>query len=375
MRIGVLIGHDDTFCRALTDRIGELSGDAATAAPVSLGAWPAEQAPAWDAVLDRTSHEVAFYRSVLRAMSLSGVSVINDPFTLDALDRFTALERCRAAGLAVPRTLLLPQKEYPPSVAPGALRGLTYPQPWSDYIANIGGSGRLKPVAARSFLSEMPVTSEEELLQAFDRTGCELAMLQENVPWDIYVRCLVIGAERVIVCRYDPVYKQYLNDPGCLESALETEVVRVSTEVSQLLGLDLNAVDFAVEAGRVSLIEPFNPLPELEISALTPFYFEKAVQEIAELCLKRAASGKPAVEDRRDAQAKREEVRLKAHVPSAGNARRQGADGARQRKPKVAVTRRHTRELVQKTVRRKGLLLKASGRKALRRRGGARAEE
>ena len=87
-------------------------------------------ASSYSCILDRASYEVAFYRGVMRAIAMAGVPVINDPFKLDVLDRFTALERCRRAGLDVPRTLLLPQKEYPLNVAPGALRNLAYPQPW-----------------------------------------------------------------------------------------------------------------------------------------------------------------------------------------------------------------------------------------------------
>jgi hypothetical protein len=361
MRIGLLTGQEDTFCDALAERIGDIGGPGTEARSVSLGALAQGGDPEWDCVLDRASHDVAFYRGVMRTFALRGIPVVNDPFVLDKLDRFTALQRVREDGIPVPLTLLLPQKEYPPNVPPGALKHLAYPQPWAEYLEGIGGAGRVAPVSARSFLSETPVSSEQDLMTAFDRTGCELVMLQENVPWEVFVRSIVIGGERVIICRYDPTFRQYLNDPGCLTPETEARIVSVASRVSKSLGLDVNAVDFGVDCGNARLADAFNPLPDVELASLSPFYFEKVVQEIAELCVRRARERRPSA-DRPATRPGVDEVRLKAHVPAPASRMPEGQAASG---PRIKVKTGATRVPVQKIVPRKSVILKPTGGRAV----------
>jgi len=192
-------------------------------------------------------------------------------------------------------------------------------------VEGVGGTGFVRAARPSSGLPDLPVRGREELVAAFDRTGEELVMLQEALPWERFVRVLVVGGGRVVVTRYDPAYGTYAMDPSYLEEDLEARVVDEAVRVCRLLGLDLNAVDFAIVDGEPRLLDAFGPWPDLSRSTLTPFYFEKVVHEVAGLCLRLAGEGRRVAARR--APGASAAPRLRAHLldapaPSAGGLRR-----------------------------------------------------
>src|SRR4051812_46936482 len=78
------------------------------------GADEYEDPPRRDVIVDRISHEVPFYRAYLKSVSLLSTTVINDPFWWEADEKFFECTLARKLGVAVPKTLVLPNKDYPP---------------------------------------------------------------------------------------------------------------------------------------------------------------------------------------------------------------------------------------------------------------------
>ena len=62
----------------------------------------------YDIIIDRLSHEVPFYRAMLKRAALEGTLVINNPFWWSLTTFFTF--RWPGVGVAIPKTVLLPQK-------------------------------------------------------------------------------------------------------------------------------------------------------------------------------------------------------------------------------------------------------------------------
>ncbi|MBL8157343.1 MAG: hypothetical protein JNM70_24435, partial [Anaerolineae bacterium] len=83
---------------------------------VKLGA-PHQDDPAqYRVIIDRISHEVPFYRTFLKHAVLQGVTVVNNPFMWTADDKFFGATLATSLGLASPKTVVLPNKEYVPGI-------------------------------------------------------------------------------------------------------------------------------------------------------------------------------------------------------------------------------------------------------------------
>jgi hypothetical protein len=295
MKIGLLVGMEDTFPRAFLDRLGERKVKGLEASLLTLGGTDFDAIDECDVIVDRISHEVAYYGAYLRHARLGGTRVVNDPFLTSCDDRFFDTAFAHRLGVRVPKTVLLPQKGYPETVTGASLRNLTYPIPWETHIETVGLPALLRPVGLRGWRHVARVSSLEELFAAYDLTGTEVMMLQETISWNRYVRCIVIGGQ-VIVARYDPEYRQYLEDADYLEPALEERCVRDASKIAKALGYDMCAVEFAIEDDVPCAVEFVNPVPDFEQSILGAFWFDKVVEAMVEHCIGLAKAGREKID-------------------------------------------------------------------------------
>src|SRR5260370_22056423 len=111
-RVGILVGREKTFPDAIINRINERGRGGTLAEFIKLGGIRHDNAPKYDLVIDRISHEVPFYRATLKRMALEGTMIINNPFWWSADDKFFNYSLARKLGVAVPKTILLPQNAY-----------------------------------------------------------------------------------------------------------------------------------------------------------------------------------------------------------------------------------------------------------------------
>jgi hypothetical protein len=110
-RIGLLFGMEDTFPWALIEAINSRGGDRVEAAPCEISYLKDDGVFPYDLILDRISHEVLFYRTYLKCAAASGVRVVNNPIWWSADDKFFDNLVAKAANVAVPRTVLLPDRK------------------------------------------------------------------------------------------------------------------------------------------------------------------------------------------------------------------------------------------------------------------------
>ena len=80
-------------------------------------------------IVDRISHEVEYFRAMLKHAVLEGAYVINNPFWWTADDKFFNYAVAAQLGVAVPKTVVLPQKSYPAGIdlTAESLHNLGYP--------------------------------------------------------------------------------------------------------------------------------------------------------------------------------------------------------------------------------------------------------
>ena len=297
MKIGLLCGREYSFPPAFLNKVNELGAkEGITADFVKLGGTRMGKPSGYRLIVDRISHEVEYYRAFLKHAVLEGTYVINNPFWWTADDKFFNYAVATRLGIAIPKTVLLPQKGYPSDVDINAesLRNLEYPVDWDALLDYVGRPAILKPYSGGGWKHVYKVNNKKELLDAYDGTSPYCMTLQEFIDFQQYVRCFTFGKMDILPVAYDPRERRYLVDHKYLSSSLGARVVKDAQTINQALGYEMNTIEFAVKDGVPYAIDFLNPAPDFERDRITEFYFEHVVDRMAKLAIDRALRGTPA---------------------------------------------------------------------------------
>jgi hypothetical protein len=289
-RIGVLAGRERSFPNAFIERVNHR--DAGVVAEwVKLGGTLLGQPNPYSVLVDRISHEVPYYALYLKDAQAQGVYVVNDPYRRAAEDKFAANGMAARLGVAVPRTVVLPNRDTIPDVTAESLSNLVFPLDWAGIAGYIGLPAVLKPALGGGWKSVSVVHSLDELLAAYDASGLQTMMLQELVAWESYVRCIVIGREKVLPVAWDPTlphHERYRGDPGDLEPVLRARIEQEALALTRGLGYDMNTVEFAVREAVPVAIDFTNSAPDFDITSLGPLFFDWVLEAMTELVIEKA---------------------------------------------------------------------------------------
>jgi hypothetical protein len=296
-KIGILFGMENTFPSALVDKINSMAIEDIRAEFVQLGGVIMAKPSGYDVIVDRISHDVPFYRAYLKNAVLTGTQVINNPFWWSADDKFFNYALADKLGVAVPRTVLLPHKQYPPQITSRSLRNLEYPLDWDAIFAYVKFPAFLKPHDGGGWRDVFHVHNREEFFRAYDQTRDLCMTLQAAVNFTEYFRCYVIGQTLVHIMPYDPRRphaERYVLDPPAYDKKLLKRIEKDAVTLCRALGYDLNTVEFAVENGIPYAIDFMNPAPDADLHSVGKENFDWIVNAVAQLAVKRAQKPVPA---------------------------------------------------------------------------------
>ena len=316
-RVGILVGREKTFPDALISAINERGKGETIAEFMKLGAIRHDAPPQYDLVVDRISHDVPFYRATLKRLALEGVVIINNPFWWSADDKFFNFSLAHKTGVAVPKTVLLPQKDYIPGIVTESLRNLEFPLDWQGIIDYIGLPAILKPFDGGGWKNVSRVNSLEELWSEYDATGTLCMTLQEFINFDQFVRCYCVGQQEVMIMAYDPRKpylsgEQYIHDPDYLAPKLAERVTKDVRTLCTALGYDLNTVEFAIKDHIPYAIDFMNPAPDAELASVGEFYHNWIVSAMTDFIFKKLAEPRTLPRYRWDALLNPESTRTSA---------------------------------------------------------------
>jgi hypothetical protein len=299
MKIGILVGMENTFPPALIEKINGMNAGV-TAEYVRVGGVGITDANEYRLIFDRISHEIPFYRSYLKHAVLNGATVVNNPFWWSADEKFFGYSLAARLGLAVPKTVLLPQKDYKQGVTDASLRNLEFPLNWDAIIEHIGLPAILKPHDGGGWRDVYKVNSKEELWESYDRTGTLAMTMQEFIDFTEYTRCYCVGRKEVLVMPYDPANRRYVSrEERPLDADLEARMIRDTILINEALGYDLNTVEFAVKDGVPYAIDFTNPAPDADIWSVTEPYFNWVTDAVARMLVDYAKNGAPTMRHHR----------------------------------------------------------------------------
>ena len=294
--IGLLCGREYSFPPAFIERVNQLgAAHGLTAGMVKVGGTKMDEAARYRVIVDRISHEVEYYRGALKHAVLNGTYVINNPFWWTADDKYFNYSVMSKLGVAIPRTVLLPQKGYPKDIdlTAESLRNLEYPIDWDALLDYVGRPAILKPYSGGGWKHVYKVNDKTELLEAYDGTAPYCMTLQQFINFDKYVRCFTFGKSDITPVAYDPRERRYVVEHQYLSPSLGARVVRDAQTINLALGYEMNTIEFAIEGDVPYAIDFLNPAPDFEQDRITPFYFTHVVEKMAKLVIDRAVNGQP----------------------------------------------------------------------------------
>ena len=293
MKIGLLVGRVWSFPPAFLEEV-QRRGEGVTAEYVKLGGTRMNEPCPYAVIIDRISHEVPYYRSYLKNAALQGVTVINDPFMWTADDKFFEATLAVKLGVAHPKTVVLPNKDYVPGIVPHeSLRNLKYPLDWDGLAREIGMPCILKDAHGGGWKEVHVCHSLDDLIHHYDQSGLLTMVVQEFIDWEYFVRCMCLGQEEILVMKYDPRQRRYLVEPGWLGAELEARIVTDARTIVRALGYDMNSIEFAVRGGIPYAIDFMNPAPDMDVHSLVPPYFDWVVTHMADLAIRLANEPPP----------------------------------------------------------------------------------
>ncbi len=298
--IGVLRGMETTFPDGLVAHINDTYSDQGVSAEfVEVGAVRMDGDPRYSVILDRISHEVPFYRSYLKWASLMGTYVVNNPFWWSADDKFIDNVIAEAAGVAVPRSLILPHKQLPPNTQASSFRNLQHPLDWDGVFHYIGFPAFLKPHDGGGWRGVTKVNNPDDLFAAYDASGTDCMMLQEGIEFEDYYRCYGVGQRDVFIMRYNPAADnaatRYSEIPfGEPAPGLHEKIERDVLALCRALGYDLNTVEFAVRGGIPYAIDFMNPAPDADYWTVGQESYEWVIRRMGAFLVEKALEDRPA---------------------------------------------------------------------------------
>lgn len=287
-KVGVMVGREWSFPPKFIEEVNRRD-QGVVAEFVKIGAAAMNEPCPYDVIIDRISHEVPYYRSYLKNAVLQGTTVVNNPFMWTADDKYFGASLATRLGVAHPKTLALPNKDYIPGIVPEeSLRNLVYPLDWKGIVEHIGMPCILKDAHGGGWKEVYVCRSLEELIHNYDNSGLLTMVVQEFIEWDQFVRCLCLGQEEVLPMKYDPKVRRYLVEHEHLSPELGTRIVKDALTLCRALGYDMNSLEFAVRGGIPYAIDFMNPAPDMDINSLTPHYFEWVITHMADMVIKLA---------------------------------------------------------------------------------------
>jgi hypothetical protein len=295
-RVGILAGREVTFPQSIINSINEKGDGKVVGEMVTVGGIRLDEPKRYDVIIDRISHEVPYYRAMLKRMALEGTYVINNPFWWSADDKFFNFSLAAKIGVAIPKTVLLPQHSYIKDITSESLRNLEFPIKWDEIVEYVGFPAFLKPHDGGGWKNVSKIHSLDELFKEFNDSGTLCMTLQEGIEYDQFVRCYCVGKEKVLIMPYDPSKPylsgmQYVNIGDYLEPKLHARVEKDVKTICTALGYDLNTVEFAIKDGIPYAIDFMNPAPDAELASVGEYNHHWIVDNMTDFILTKLKSG------------------------------------------------------------------------------------
>jgi hypothetical protein len=251
----------------------------------------------YDVVMDRLTPWYPTSREwIKKGVVMNDLYVLNNPFTLQAMQKHTSYAAMMRLGLPVPKTWMLPPKEYE-DVPDLQITLDSYARMFDlrEIGDAVGYPAFLKPYDGGAWVGVSRVDSFEELQAAYDGSGTRIMHLQEAIePFDVFVRALGVGPQ-VNIMRYDPdapLHDRYKVDFHFLDAQEWQQMQDMAVVINSFFGWDFNSVEALRRDGVFHPIDFANGNPDSQVTSLH-FHIPWLVKALIRWSLFCAATKRP----------------------------------------------------------------------------------
>ena len=218
----------------------------------------------YDVVMDRLTHWYTTSREwIKKAVLLDDTYVLNNPWSIQSMEKQTSYCAMMRLGLPVPHTMLVPPKEYEPSDdLDSTLERYAKLFDLGAVGDHIGYPMFMKPFDGGAWKGVSKLDAEEALREAYDKSGRLVMHVQKAVdPFDLFVRCVGVGPQLRCVS-YDPaaaLHDRYTMDTDFLDDDDRTLLEDMTLTINTFFGWDFNSCEAlrqpteAAEAERLAV--------------------------------------------------------------------------------------------------------------------------
>jgi len=244
---------------------------------VTIHPFDLDYEPKYHVVIDRLTHWFATSREWLKKVAvMDDVYVLNNPWTLQSMEKHTSYAAMKRLGLPVPATYMIPPKDYRDEgdtrVTIGRYNRLF------DLAAvgeKVGYPAFLKPYDGGGWVGVSRVTDAASLHRAYDKSGTRVHHLQAAVQgWDAFVRGVGMGPD-VLLFRYDPdqpLHGRYVADPQVLDGEEAWRAQATTRVINAFFCWDFNSCEMLRAGGVLHPIDFANACPDSQVTSLH-YYF------------------------------------------------------------------------------------------------------
>lgn len=251
----------------------------------------------YDVVIDRLTHWYHPRREwIKKAVILDDVYVFNNPWAVQSMEKTTTYAAMMRLGLPVPRTWLIPPKEY--DAAADLQVTLERYARYFDLPAigrEIGYPLFMKPYDGGGWRAVSRIENEEELRAAYEESGRAVMHLQEAIlPFDRFVRCVGLGPQtRVILYEIDaPLHDRYTMERDFLSPDEEALIRDTTLVINAFFAWDFNSCELIHRDGVWHPIDFANPCPDSQVTSLH-YHVPWLIQANVRWSIYAAATGRP----------------------------------------------------------------------------------
>lgn len=253
----------------------KLGGDRVTfdVERLSIEPYDLQQPCRYDVVLDRLTHWYHTSREwIKKAVILDGLYVLNNPWTLQSMEKQTSYCAMMKLGLPVPSTWMVPPKEYEghDDLEPTLKRyAKLFDLP--SIGEQLGYPLFMKPYDGGAWVGVNKIDDGEQLKKAYEESGTRVMHLQAAVnDYDVFVRSVGVGPQ-VNSIRYDPtapLHDRYKVDFDFISDD-ETELLRQQLmTINTFFGWDFNSCESLRKDGVFYPIDFANACPDSQVTSL-----------------------------------------------------------------------------------------------------------
>lgn len=294
-KIGVLFGQENSFPPAVVETINKRNISGIVAEPVSVDKVMQGEPMDYAVIIDRISHDVPFYRGMLKNAAICGTAVMNNPFWNSADEKFFNNALATKIGIPVPKTVLLPSNTHPADTNENSFRNLKMPLDWQSIFGYVGFPTYMKPFDGGGWRDVYKCKDPNDFYEKHKQTGQLVMLLQEEIIFTEYFRCYCIGGNQVHIMQYEPRNPHHLryvtNAPPVAQKLLDT-VEEYTLKLCNALGYDINTVEFAVRDGIPYAIDFCNPAPDADVNSVGQANFDWVINAVANTAIHKAMNHK-----------------------------------------------------------------------------------